>query len=346
MNRFETLLDRYLNHTASKDETAELFRLIDSGAYDDIIGNNVIQAVQDELLVLPSQGEKDRMAGIFNEKLASRIAVPEVREGKLLKMRSWLSAAAAVAGILFGAWWFLDNHPDNLPLSIRKEVKHAPVADLHLARFSDKQLVHFPDGSTALLNEGSELAYNQEDFGNGGREVTLSGEAFFDVRHNPASPFIVHTGPIQTTVLGTAFNVATSAGTKQVRITVTRGKVKVGDQTRTYDVITPDEQLIVNTSTNNYTKEYVDAKLVAGWKDQFVILDNVTMREAMAVLAERFHVKLTLSNPGLEKCHVSASFFNGENLEHILKVIAAVNQITYSIHADGTVTLDGGTSCQ
>lgn len=346
MTRFETLLDRYLNQTASEDETAELFRFIDSGAYDDIIGNDVLQTVQDELLVPVSQDERDRMTGIFKERLESRMAVPEVEGGRVLKMRSWLTAAAVVTGILFGAWWFLDSRPVYRTLSIREEPKQAPAADLHLARFSDKQMIHFPDGSTALLNEGSELTYNQEDFGKGGREVTLSGEAFFDVSHDPGSPFVVHTGPIKTTVLGTAFNVATSAGTKQVSITVTRGKVKVGDQTRTYDVITPDQQLVVNTSTSDYTKEYVNAQLVAGWKDQFVILDNVTMQEAIAVLAERFHVKLTLTNPGLGNCHVSASFFNGENLEHILKVIAAVNQITYSIHADGTVTLNGGTSCQ
>ncbi|MCF0072808.1 FecR domain-containing protein [Dyadobacter sp. CY261] len=346
MNRFETLLNRYLNQTASKSETAELFRLIGTGEYDDIIGYDILQAIHNEMVLPASEEEKNRMDSIYDEKLRSRIGVENVGKVRVLHMKSWLAAAAVVAGVTFGSWWFLNGRSSNESVSIERKVSSAPAADMHLAKFTDKQWIHLPDGSTVLLNNGGELTYSQDNFGKDGREVTLSGEGFFDVKHDPARPFVVHTGKIKTTVLGTAFNIATSAGKQQVRVTVTRGKVKVGDQSRTYDVITPDQQIVVNTSTNDFTKENVNARLIAGWKDRFVILDNTTMREAISIISERFNVKMALTNQKLEECHVSASFLNGEDLEHILKVLAAVNQISYTFQADGSVTLDGGTSCQ
>ncbi|WP_051350019.1 FecR family protein [Dyadobacter alkalitolerans] len=343
MNRFETLLERHLNQTASKSETAELFRLINTGEYDDILEMNMLQSLQDEMLSIPSQEEKERMAGIYNRRLSGTVGEQKV---KVISMQSWLAAAAVVAGVLFGTWWFLIVRSGNQPLGARNEVKTVPAADAHLASFTDKQLIRLPDGSMVLLNNGSQLTYNPDNFGKSAREVTLTGEGFFDVKHDPAQPFIVYTGKVKTTVLGTAFNISASAGTQQVKVTVTRGKVKVGDEERTFDVITPDQQIVVNTLTSDFTKENVNANVAAGWKDQFIILDNVTMQEAVSVIAQRFHTKLTLMNENLEKCHVSASFLNGESLEHILKVITAVNQISYTFQPDGSVVLEGGNTCQ
>ncbi len=345
MNRFETLHHRYLNQTASKEEVAEFFELIGTGEYDDLLGSKILQELESEVLLLESEEERARMEGIYDRKLKNHLWA-EVPKAKVMGLKSWLAAAAVVAGVLFGSWWLLGKRSDQRSLSLQKEVQHTADASLQLTRFTDKQLVHLPDGSTVLLNEGSELTYNQEDFGKAGRDVILTGEGFFDVRHNAAKPFVVHTGNVNTTVLGTAFNVTALPNQQQIRVTVTRGKVKVGDQSRTYDVITPDQQIVVNTATYDFTKEIVNAKSVTEWKDRFVILDNVTMAEAVAMLAQRFEVKLVLTNAGLENCHVSASFFNGENLEHILKVIAAVNQLSYVVHADGAITLNGGEQCQ
>lgn len=343
MDSFEILLGRYLNHTASKEEIEELFELIKTGSYDDLLGNNIVEMLQNEMLSSASPRELERMEGVYDSRLREKLVDAKV---KVLRLHTWLAAAAMVAGVLFGTWWLLNARPDQERLSSRKESTSVSAADQHLVRFTDKQLIHLPDGSTVLLNQGSELTYDQEDFGRTERGVTLTGEGFFDVKHDPAKPFIVHTGKIRTTVLGTAFNVTAAAGGQQVGVTVTRGRVKVGDETKTYDVITPDQQIVVNTATREFTIEHVNAKLVAGWKDRFIILDNVTMKEAVAVLAERFDVRLTLTNPDLEKCHVSASFFNGEDVEHILKVIAGVNQLSYAVHVDGTITLDGGAPCK
>ncbi|WP_051664121.1 FecR family protein [Dyadobacter crusticola] len=346
MNRFETLLNRYLGQSASKEETAELFRMINTGEHDHLLGENMLKDLREQMLVPGSQQEDELMERLYEQHIKSRIEVSSHTKSRTLKLSSWLAAAAAITGIVMASWWFFRDHADRQQAGMQREAKPFPIARTDVASFHDRQLIHLPDGSTVLLNNGGELTYSQENFGKAGREVTLSGEGFFDVKHDPAHPFVVHTGKVTTTVLGTAFNVTASRSEQQVKVTVTRGRVRVGDQDRTYDVITPDQQIVVNTTTNDFIKENVNARLVAGWKDDFIILDNVTMREAVAIISQKFNVKLTLANAKLGNCHVSASFLNGERLEHILKVIAAVNQLSYTIQADGSVQLDGETVCQ
>lgn len=74
--------------------------------------------------------------------------------------------------------------------------------------------MRLPDGSTVLLNEGSELSYSTS-FGKQAREVTLTGEGYFDVQHNLSKPFKVLTGNVTTTVLGTAFNIKAYPGSRK-----------------------------------------------------------------------------------------------------------------------------------
>src|SRR5690606_4549797 len=73
------------------------------------------------------------------------------------------------------------------------------------------QFIKLPDGSTVLLNTGSTLDF-PEAFDAQTREVRLSGEAFFNIREDQARPFVVHTGALKTTVLGTSFNVKAYEG--------------------------------------------------------------------------------------------------------------------------------------
>lgn len=71
-----------------------------------------------------------------------------------------------------------------------------------------------PDGTTVVLQANSRLRYPEKFTGNT-REITLSGEAYFDVAHDAQKPFIIHTGKIRTTVLGTAFKISAMPGGKK-----------------------------------------------------------------------------------------------------------------------------------
>ena len=111
-----------------------------------------------------------------------------------------------------------------------------------------------PDGSTVWLNAGSRIVYT--DFSGPVREVTLEGEAFFDVTHATSHstgerlPFIVHAGNIDINVLGTAFNVKSYPDDKTVETTLIRGLVQIlrrhgGDEQATPLYLHPNEKIVL-----------------------------------------------------------------------------------------------------
>ncbi len=113
-------------------------------------------------------------------------------------------------------------------------------------RPGSKSKVQLPDGSVVWLNAGSKLVYNK-DFGKETREVTLTGEGFFDVTKNKEKPFIISTSSIKIKVLGTAFNVKAYPEDKQTETSLIRGSIEVTIRNRPNDkiILSPSEKLVV-----------------------------------------------------------------------------------------------------
>lgn len=88
--------------------------------------------------------------------------------------------------------------------------------------------VTLPDGSIIFLNRNTELSYSL-NFGRKGREVKLSGEAFFDISHDSLNPFIVKAGSARIKVIGTSFNVISHNSESEVEVYVQTGRVMISD---------------------------------------------------------------------------------------------------------------------
>jgi len=84
-----------------------------------------------------------------------------------------------------------------------------------------------PDGSQVWLNAGSNLDYNNSVFNKDLREVTLNGEAYFDVTRDPEKPFIIHTKKMDIKVLGTVFNVRSYSDEKIAEAALIKGSIEV-----------------------------------------------------------------------------------------------------------------------
>src|SRR5690606_18082388 len=111
----------------------------------------------------------------------------------------WIKAAAVlIVGVVL-AWLLVD------PIEGEQVEKEPAVISLE-APLGIKLTKVLPDGSKVTLNSNSSISYT-EGFTESTREIKLKGEAFFQVTKDPARPFIVHTGNIATTALGTSFNI-------------------------------------------------------------------------------------------------------------------------------------------
>lgn len=124
-----------------------------------------------------------------------------------------------------------------------------------------KQLI-LADGTKVWLSPNSKLTYPAQ-FNEDKRLVRLDGEAFFEVTHDAAHPFIIQSEQVSTTVLGTSFNVSAYKDQKNINITLVTGKVAVAlkNAKRTNPVIiTSNQRITVNKSSEKITKtDFPDA---------------------------------------------------------------------------------------
>ncbi|TZF82517.1 hypothetical protein FW774_13480 [Pedobacter sp. BS3] len=82
------------------------------------------------------------------------------------------------------------------------------------------------------------------------REVYLTGEAFFQVTHNPQKPFIAHTDGLNTCVLGTSFNINAYPQLAQVRVSVATGKASVTANHKVLAMLAANQQVAYTKATN------------------------------------------------------------------------------------------------
>lgn len=249
-----------------------------------------------------------------------------------LRKWKWVAAAALLVAII-SCWWLFQRQPQAPALTQAFPAGQTP-AD------TGSRFIILPDGSTVLLNRGSRIDY-KDPFTGPAREVTLIGEGYFDIRNNREQPFLVHTGNITTTVLGTAFNVRAYSGQEEVTVTVTKGKVKVGDGKRTFGILAPDDQIAVNKRRLEAIRSRVNAETAIAWKKEYLVLNNISLQEAAVLIGSKYHVQIRFASDRMKGCHVSATFLNNESLEQVLKVVTGVVNATYTIAPDNQVILNG-----
>lgn len=319
----ENLLNRYLQDKTSDEENARLMELLSSGRHDELVKHRIAEmlteAADEDMSTARAEQMLNTILAPVRHGEAPVIPLPPVAPARRLW---WVAAAVIVLAITAGITLMLRNTDKQAPQTIAQN-------DPAVTVYSGKQYIHLPDGSAVLLNDNSELRY-EPGFGTEAREVFLAGEAYFDIKHDATKPFRVHTGKVITTVLGTAFNVKAWPDAGEVKVTVDRGKVQVGDGTHAYGTITRDQQIAVNTSTYVFEQTSVKAQAATEWKSAYLIFEDVSLEVAAAMIEEKYKVAVTFDNDKLKACRVSATFLNNENLSQVMTVLTAVIQATYT----------------
>ncbi|SEA51393.1 FecR family protein [Pedobacter hartonius] len=326
-DQIEALLVRYLEGQTTTEENQLVERWLEQNNNANAVWPGMDQPAKDKWL----SGVFDEISNTIPKGSAKVLPLP----GK--KRLLWQRIASIAAALLISFALYLEWQP------IKMHFQPVQFNTLHVPPKHKKQ-VHLADGSQVWINEGSELKY-PEIFEGRTREVYLSGEAYFDIAHNAAKPFIIHTGKVVTTVLGTAFNIREDQNNHTVVVTVTRGKVSVADEHKLLGIIIPDQQISFNTSKNEVVKAVVDAQQVIAWQHSDLHFEDVSFAEAALKLQQRFNVKISFSNEKLKNCRFTGTSLNGEKLEKILKVICAFNNASYQTRPDGSILI-GGKGCK
>lgn len=332
IHRFRYLFQQFIKKTASSDEIEEFLAMMKREDFDD-----EVKILLDEFwnqIASDAPIPEEKAERIFNSIMASS---REKESFLLLKSKSfWYRSAAAIFIIGLSAMFYLSRSGISESQQVKVISEKSKIIEKPTRRF-----INLPDGSSVILNENSQIEIAENFNSDAKREVYLMGEAYFDINHDSERPFIVHTGKLKTTVLGTAFNIKSSAGAKTVTVTVTRGKVEVGDENQTFNVITPNEQIVFNEEHNNVVKTPVKAESYIKWTNEDIYFDDVSIKDVAKQLQERFGVSIVFSNEQIKTCKFSATFLKSQSLPQILNIIAEFNQIKYQFRDNKVVVLDG-----
>lgn len=230
------------------------------------------------------------------ERLAEVLPAAPARGAWLGRFSTWRIAVALL--LACGAGW--------LAASLGP-VSSSPangVPQHYATAIGESKTLALADGTRLTLNTGTGV---RARVGGGTREVWLdSGEAFFDVAHDSAHPFIVDAGRSRITVVGTRFSVRRDGA--NVSVVVAEGKVSVaqGDKQVTLvrnDVaLASDERIVLSQKT----PAQVDNLL--GWREGRLMLDELTLAQAAAQFNRYNRRQLVIADPALARMVIGGSF--------------------------------------
>ena len=199
------LIDKYLKGVCSAEEQAELHRWYNS--FDSEPGPTSFL----------NEDQKKSLKKRMLDKIKQQADIDdEGRRPPIVKIsRHYWYSVASIAALFILALGFLIKN-DYLH---RGAVEHHISAYVSVVNQSDKLLKHtFPDGSTAWMRPSTRIRYKRNFTSDALREVSMLGEAFYEVVKNPKKPFIIHSGNVDTKVLGTSFMVKAFEEAKQARL--------------------------------------------------------------------------------------------------------------------------------
>jgi ferric-dicitrate binding protein FerR (iron transport regulator) len=202
------------------------------------------------------------------------------------------------------------------------------------------QLVRLPDSSNVWLNASSTLSYVKSFKTT--RELKLEGEAYFEVTHDAKHPFKVDAGGVQTTVLGTSFNIKAYNSANTTAISVVTGKVKVTNKSKDLAVLTPSMQLQFDRHNQTASTTTIDTNDVLSWKKGMLQFKGQTLAEIAGALEKWYGVTILFANPGMRNCRYYMGFENSISLDNLLATMSELTEMQYAFSKDRkTITLSG-----
>ncbi|WP_460687572.1 FecR family protein [Niabella aquatica] len=206
-----------------------------------------------------------------------------------------------------------------------------------------------PDGSKVWLNSYSTITYNT-GFNDGKREVTLVGEALFDVKHDSLHPFIVHTKNFDAIDMGTVFNIKSYPEDATAVASLISGSVEVmfKEKQREKIVLVPNQKIIVQNNPkikpNSDDKQLlVKASILpdpqtnimpdTAWMAKKMIFKDITFYDLALQMQRRYSVKITFNKAEIEEYRFTGRF-EDETLEEALQVLQAIAPFHYNRHKD------------
>ena len=324
MKNIESFTDKEREELASilSDEKSEPNELIDRFTDGDA-GNSAKQ--WKELNNMSSSEEIDvdkAWNNVHSRLIENGLAEPKTAV-RISFMRSTIMRIAAVALILIslGSAGIYLNNAGYLSKKI------SVIAGIN----QKNVLVSLPDGSKIYLNRNSEFTY-RSNFGKHGRNVNLTGEAFFEISPDATKPFIIDAGKAKVKVVGTTFNVITNNNESAVEVFVKTGKVVVSDESGSQS-IQLDPGYVGTMNAKASRKSINNNPNYISWKTGYLDYNGQKLSVVFTDLKRVYNMVIVADDPSILDNPWSSPIGNVSQ-ETIIRVICTSFNLSYTKDGD------------
>ena len=186
------------------------------------------------------------------------------------------------------------------------------------------------DGTTVWLNAESRFSYPAK-FSEKYRTVTLEGEGYFEVAHNPKCPFTVKLPMLNIRVLGTKFN-AKAYLDEPSWITLKEGSVEVSTlDDRSKERMSPNDQVYYTVSDGLVLIRSSAQANVDSWTTGDLRFDNKTLKEMAKVIERRYDVKIRIMDSSLVEEYFTCHFRKDLTIAQAMELLKETRRVDYRI---------------
>lgn len=309
----EALVQKYAEGTATTEEVQQIMDW-----YHD--------APEEVVWPAARANEKDYLYRRMLQRLQGSLPVKRTRLYWMIPLR-----VAAMLLVVLGAAFLFYMWP------------HATITYSTITNSSGQiKKVQLPDGSTVWLNAATTLRYAHA-FGQH-RRLQLDGEAYFDVTHDLGHPFVVESGGVHITVVGTRFNVSGYAAANRTIVSLLQGKVSITSAEKELAVLEPLTQMEWDRSTKKVKTNPIDTTAVVAWKTGRLQFGGQPLSEIVQTLERWYGVRFRFADPGLGECRYYMGFDSHIPLKDLLALLAEITRLNFAV--DKQTIIISGQRCQ
>jgi ferric-dicitrate binding protein FerR (iron transport regulator) len=244
---------------------------------------------------------------------------------KRLESNSWVGSIWKLAAIILLGFGLYSLIPQQISNEVSEDIQEA-INDKRVikAEYGEQIRFRLSDQSVVTLNGGSEVSFS-ENYGLNDREITLSGEAYFEVNNTGQMyPLMVITDKAVVTDIGTSFNVNAYKEKETTDIVVADGEIEVRLNTENTSPainLRQGDMVKVEGSEDEFTIQKVDLENALGWMQGKLTFENERFEDIVYRLERFYNIDIEIAVDSLNNERITASFEN-EQLERVLNVLA------------------------
>jgi transmembrane sensor len=318
----EILIGKYISGNASDEEIIQLKVWKDHSEVNQLEYKNYVNAweksvwLSNEIIL----SDKIKLAGDYTRYLSKQL---QKKNRRLIFYK--LVAVLAFPLALFIVWMYFGVRERTGINADRYTEVFAPAG--HISKCL------LPDGSEVWLNSGSTVAFNADSFNHGLPEISLKGEAYFDIIPKEGKFFKVKTESADILVTGTTFNIRAYPEESVFEAVLSTGIIQLQFKTSSHQIVEmkPDQQVVFDKRTQNVEVNEVDAEMLTSWRKGELLFKDATLDDLIKEMERIYEISFHLEPANLGEFRFRGMISYNNNLIQALEKIKKTSGIEYFI---------------